>query len=347
MPKEPTDRDTLLDFELPKFKKPEFPSGGGRIVRLVLLAIILLPLLLGSFFTIDPEEVGIILRLGEYRGREHDAGPGLHFKIPFIDRVYKIPVERQLKEEFGFRTAEVGVRSRFVDETLEANMLTGDENAVLVEWVVQYRIEDAYQFLFRVRNLQATFRDMSEAVMRQVVGDRTVNEVVTVGRVEIENEVEERLQELCDQYETGIQVEQVVLQSNNPPDPVKPSFNEVNKAKQDRDRLINEAQAQYNQVIPRAEGQARQTVQQAEGYALDRVNRAEGDAARFSALYAEYRKAPDVTRTRIYLETMGNVLSSAGRKIVIDDDAEGLVPLLNLEAGAAVAATRRGEGGDQ
>jgi membrane protease subunit HflK len=344
MPTNSNGPETLLDFELPKFRKPQMPEGGARTVRLVLLVLILLPLLFSSFYTIDPEEVGIVLRLGEYRGRENDAGPGLHFKIPLVDRVYKIPVERQLKEEFGFRTQEVGVRSTFTEDNREANMLTGDENAVLVEWVVQYRIDDAYKFLFRVRNINATFRDMSEAVMRQVVGDRTVNEVVTVGRVEIENEVEELLQELCNQYDTGIHVEQVVLQSNNPPEPVKPSFNEVNKAKQDRDRLINEAQAQYNQIIPRAEGESRQTVQQSEGYALNRVNRAQGDAARFAALYEEYRKAPDITRTRIYLETMGTVLQAAGRKIVLDADAEGLVPLLNLEAAAGVAA-KRGEGG--
>lgn len=328
-----------IDFEQLRSKLPQ--QG-----RLVLIPIVLIGaiLLFNTIYTIGPEEEGVVLRLGKYRGREHVAGPGLHFKLPFIDQKIAVPVERQLKEEFGFRTEEVAVRSRFSSQDNEANMLTGDQNAVLVEWVVQYRVVDPYKFLFKVRNIRSTFRDMSEATMRKVVGDRTVNEVVTVGRVEIETEVERLLQDLCDQYETGIRVEQVVLQSNNPPDPVKPSFNEVNQAEQDRDRLINEAQAQYNRVIPRAEGQARQLIERAEGYAVDRVNRAQGDASRFNAIYTEYRRAPEVTRKRLYLETLGRVLPAVGGTLVIDDQLEGMIPLLDLKqlGGAAAAATQDG-----
>ena len=257
-----------------------------------------------------------------------------------------MPIERQLKAEFGFRTEEVAVRSRFSDVADESNMLTGDKNAAVVEWVVQYRIVDAYRYVFKVRNVDLTFRDMSEAVVRRVVGDRTVNEVVTVGRVQIENQVEEELQDLCDQYETGIRVDQVVLQNSAPPDPVKPAFNEVNQAEQDRDTLINEAQAQYNRVIPRAEGLARQTIEQAEGYAVNRVNRSEGDATRFEALYAEYRKAPEVTRKRIYLETMSTVLPQVGRKLVVDEGIEGLVPLLEIQQLAPAAARARANQGE-
>lgn len=316
---------------------------GGGLLRFLLLGIPFVILLFASVYTIGPEEEGVVLRLGEYRGREHVAGPGLHFKLPFIDQVIPVPVERQLKDEFGFRTEQVAVRSRASSEDDEANMLTGDQNAVLVEWVVQFRVVDPYKFLFKVRNIRSTFRDMSEATMRKVVGDRTVNEVVTVGRVEIEAEVERLLQELCEQYETGIRVEQVVLQSNNPPDPVKPSFNEVNQAEQDRDRLINEAQAQYNRVIPRAQGQARQLIERAEGYAVDRVNRAEGDASRFNAIYAEFRRAPEVTRKRLYLEALGRILPEVGTTLVLDDDLEGLIPLLDLKTMGSVAAAAQNE----
>ena len=220
-------------------------------------------------------------------------------------------------------------------------MLTGDANVAIVEWVVQYRIIDPYLYTFKVRSVDQTFRDMTEAAMRKVVGDRTVNEVVTVGRVEIETQVQEELQLLCDQYETGLRVEKVLLQSNNPPDPVKPSFNEVNQAEQDRNKLTNEAQAQYNREVPRALGEALQAIQQAEGYAVDRVNRSQGDAARFKALYAEYRKAPEVTRKRIYLETMSTVLPRVGSKLVIDDNLEGLVPLLQLQSAAAATVTQQ------
>ena len=220
-------------------------------------------------------------------------------------------------------------------------MLTGDLNAAVVEWVVQYRVVDPYQYLYRVRNLDDTFRDMSEAVMRKVVGDRTVNEVLTVGRAEIEGTVKLELQELCDQYETGIDIDQVVLQSNNPPEPVKPSFNAVNQAEQELERLVNEAEAEYNRVIPRAEGQARQTIQQAEGYALDRVNRAQGDATRFNALYAEFRQAPEVTRKRLFIETMERVLPKVGRKIVVDEDVDGLTPIMSFEGVSAARTTRQ------
>ncbi len=210
-------------------------------------------------------------------------------------------------------------------------MLTGDLNVAVVEWIVQYRVSDPYLYLFKVRNVEDTFRDMNEAVMRQVVGDRTVTEVLTVGRQEIESTVQRQLQEMCSQYETGITIDQVVLQDVNPPDPVKPSWDEVNQAQQQRDRLINEAQGEYNRVIPRAEGEAQQTILQAQGYALDRVNRAEGDAARFKALYEAYRQAPTVTRRRMYLETMAKVLPKMGGKLYIDIDAQGVMPLLPLE----------------
>lgn len=327
-------------IELPDFSNLKKNVG---LLRWVLVGVLLLVLLFTSIYTVQPEEIAVVLRLGKH---VREAGPGLHFKIPFgIETVYKVPIQRQLKAEFGFRTVEAGVRSEFATRgyETESNMLTGDLNAATVEWVVQYRIAEAEDYLFKVRHVDETFRDMSEAVMRAVVGDRTVNEVITVGRQEIEDRVEEKLQELCDEYQTGIRVDRVVLQSVTPPDPVKPSFNEVNQAEQERERLINEAQSQYNQVIPRAEGEARQTIQEAEGYALDRVNRAEGDAARFTSLYEEYRKAPEVTRQRMYLETMNDILPKVGRKLVVDDQVQGLLPLLDLDG----VASRRPQGGEE
>jgi membrane protease subunit HflK len=210
-------------------------------------------------------------------------------------------------------------------------MLTGDLNVAVVEWTTQFRVHDPYKFLFRVRNPLDTFRDMNEAVIRAVVGDRSVTEVLTVGRQEIASEVEQRLQELCDQYETGLKIEQVVLQDVNPPDEVKPSFNEVNQAQQERERMINEARTEFNRVIPKARGEAQQAIQEAEGYATDRVNRARGDASRFESLYAAYRRAPEVTRRRIHLETMQQVLPGVERTIVLDEDLKGLLPLLSLD----------------
>ena len=318
------------------------PRGPGRnVFRFVLFIVIALIFVSTSFYTVDPEQVALVLRFGKY---VRTADPGLHMKIPFgVETALKVPVQRQLKAEFGFRTVSAGVNSQFTTRGLsgESNMLTGDLNAAVVEWVIQYRIVDPYKYLFRVRNVGDTLRDMSEAVMRSVVGDRTVNEVLTVGRAEVALEVDKRLQDLCERYETGIKIEQVLLQDVNPPDPVKPSFNAVNQAQQEKEKLINQAQSEYNKVIPRAQGEAQQTIQEAEGYALDRVNRAEGDATRFDALYAAYSKAPEVTRKRLYLETMTKVLPKVDRKIVVDDGVKGVLPLLNLqELGAP-------KGGDQ
>jgi membrane protease subunit HflK len=317
--------------------------------RWLLLALVALVFVFTSFYTVDPEEVAVVLRFGRFVGTTES---GLHWKIPFgVDRVVKVPVERQLKEEFGFRTADAGVRTRYVEQAFEDEslMLTGDLNIADVSWVVQYRIVDPYKYLFRVRNVRETFRAMSEAVMQEVVGNRTVNEVITLGREELASVVEADLQALAEQYETGLRVEQVVLQNVLPPDAVMPSFNQVNQAEQQRSQLVNTAEARYNQVIPRARGEAEQTVQEAEGYALDRVNRARGEANRFNSVYAEYRRAPEVTRKRLYLETMGVVMPRAGRKLVVDGDIENLTPLLNMETVAvppatAAAATQGGGG---
>jgi len=296
-----------------------------------------------SFYQVGPESVGIVRRLGRYDAPPRE--PGLHWRLPFgIESVDVVPTQRQLKSEFGFRTEEVGVTSRYADPRLfeqESLMLTGDLNVALVEWTVQYRISDPYKFLFRVQRPLETFRFMAQAVMREIVGDRTVNEVLTVGRTELAIAVEERLQRLCDQYEIGLNVTQVILQDVTPPDEVKPSFNEVNQAQQEKQRKINEARADYNREVPRAEGRAQQTIEQAEGYAIDRTNRAEGDAKRFAVLVDAYHKAPALTRRRIYIETMEQVLPQVGRKVIVDGSAGNLLQLLDL--GGASAAGKGGE----
>jgi membrane protease subunit HflK len=303
-----------------------------KFIRPILIGLLVLIGLITSIYTVGPEEVGVVVRFGKY---ERTVEPGLNFKMPFgIESVDKIPVERQLKQEFGFRTTSSGVRSTYtkadyVDESL---MLTGDLNLADVEWVVQYRISDPYLFLFKVRNAEKTLRDMSESAVRKVVGDRTVNEVLTVGRVEIASSVERLLQELCNEYENGITIDQVVLQDVNPPDPVKPSFNSVNEAQQQRETLINQGQAEFNRVIPRARGEAQQTIQQAEAYALNRVNGARGETVRFISLYEEYIKAPEVTKKRLYLETMTRIMPKIGNKVIVDEQGNNLLPLLQLNA---------------
>ncbi|MEA2077688.1 MAG: FtsH protease activity modulator HflK [Candidatus Marinimicrobia bacterium] len=299
-----------------------------KIVNIVIILLVVI-LFLSGFYVVQAENVGVILRFGKYT---KTTEPGLHLKIPVVDKVYQVAVERQLKEEFGFRTLRAGVTSQYSrNYSNESIMLTGDLNVVVVEWIIQYRVEDPYKFLFKVRNSRQTLRDMSEASMREVVGDRTLNEVLTVGRQEISQTVEAKLQELCEQYETGIRIKQVVLQNVNPPDAVKASFNEVNQAQQDKEKLINQARSEYNKIIPKARGEALQTIQKAEGYASERVNGAKGDVARFVAVLKEYEKAPEITRQRIYLETMSKVLPVMKKKFIIDETGSGVLPLLNLD----------------
>ena len=308
----------------PQWKK--YLSLSGFIIAGILLII----LLITTFFQIRPEEVGVITRFGRYIRKEES---GLHIKFPILERLYKVAVERQLKEEFGFRTISSGIQSQYTkrgtsDESL---MLTGDLNLADVEWVVQYRIDDPYRFLFKVREPVNTMRDISEACMRQIVGDRTVNEVLTVGRAEISTIVHQEIQRLCTEYSLGIKIEQVILQDVNPPDPVKDAFNAVNQAQQEKETLINQARSEYNKIIPKARGQAEETIQKAEGYAAERVNNALGETTRFNALYREYIKAPDITRQRIYLETMQSVIPRLGNKIITDEEGNNVLPLLQMQ----------------
>src|SRR5579864_3521113 len=307
------------------------PGGGSR--RVSVLAILAL-VVIGAwtaYYTVPSDSVAVVQRFGKYLT---DVPPGLHFKLPLgIDAATIVPVKRQLKQEFGFATpgaTDPYQTSR--DGKRETQMVTGDLNAVSVEWVVQYRISDPEKFLFDVREPRETLRDVSESVMREVVGDRTVDEVITIGRQEIEAEALTKMQALAAKYALGTSIDQVQLKNINPPEPVQASFNEVNQAQQEKEKLINEARRDYNKVIPLADGEKDQRIREADGYRLKRINEAQGDAARFTALLAEYVKAPVVTRRRIYIETLQEVMPGVRSKIIVDERTRSILPFLNLDS---------------
>lgn len=316
------------DFSSMEIKLPKIKAGP---IKIIIAAVIVIYIFFSSIYQIRPEEIGVIQRFGKF---VRTTEPGLHIKLPFgIEKLTKVPVQRQLKMEFGFRTTKPGIRSeyRVTPESIkEAIMLTGDLNVAIVEWIVQYKVKDAYNYLFKIRDVDTTFRYMNEAVVRKMVGDNSVDEVITVGRARIENEAREELQSLCDLYEIGIEVNQLKLQDVNPPDPVKPSFNEVNESLQEKEKKINEAYSEYNQEIPKATGEAEQTIRAAEGYATERVNNSQGDANRFIAIYREYARAPLVTRKRLYLEAINEILPKISKKIIFDETQKNILPLLHL-----------------
>ncbi len=307
---------------------PQLPNGIFRIIGL--FGLIALGLLIYTgFYTVPSDSIGVVTRFGQY---QKDEPSGLHFKIPWgVDDVTIVPVKRQLKQEFGFATPGATnpnqARQNF---QVQSQMVTGDLNAALVEWVIQFRIADPKKYLFDVRNPAETLRDLSESVMREVVGDRTVDEVITIGRQEIEDEALIKMQNLTTKYGIGVSIDQVQLKNINPPKPVQESFNEVNQAQQEKESLINAARREYNKVIPLAEGEKDQRIRAADGYRLKRINEAEGDASRFSAVFKEYQKAPEVTRRRIYIETLQEVLPGLDSKIIVDEKSQQVLPLINL-----------------
>ena len=288
--------------------------------------IFILWALFSTYYTVPADSVGVVLRFGKSLDIKQ---PGLHFKLPFgIDEVELVAVKRQHKLEFGFGTKGASNVDQVSDDPLaEKSMVTGDLNAALVEWVVQYHVDDPKLFLFHANEPVATLRDLSEATMREIVGDRTVDEVITVGRQEIEDRSLVRLKVLSKAYMLGLSIDQVQLKNVNPPRDVQASFNEVNNAQQDRENMINVANGEYNKIVPRAEGEAAQKISVAEGYKLKRVNEALGDVAAFTAVYEQYRKAPDVTRKRMLLETMAEVLPTIRQTTIVDDKITQLLPL--------------------
>ena len=329
----------------PHDKRPGLPTAKqlGFGLGLPLLLVLGLLALFSSYYTVQPEEVGVVTRFGRY---VRQSGPGLHLKWPWgiehVDRVRTLEIH---KEEFGFRTETAGVRTTYTVEEHdhESLMLTGDLNIADIEWIVQYRVSEPADYLFNVRNPEIALRAASEAVMREVVGDRSVTEVLTSGRTEVNILAEERLQEVLDRYRCGLRVETVKLQDVTPPDPVKSSFNEVNQARQEKEQTINAAWAAYNKVVPLAEGEALQMMAQAEGYATERTNRAKGEAQRFLSVQEEYAKAPEVPRQRLYLEMARQVLPGLERKILgATGSGSGPLQLLHLnEGGNALKGNQR------
>ena len=323
------------------FTTPEELFGKGKedlknikksILPLLPIAagIFLLIMLKGMIYSINPEEVGVVQRFGKYI---ITTPPGLHFKLPpIIERVRKVKIKRVYKEEFGFRTMQSGIKTSYSQRNYndESIMLTGDLNILDVRWVVQYQIKDPVKFLFATRSPRNNVQDISEIIIRRLVGDYKVDDVLTVKREAINHLAQVQMQKLLDNYSSGIKIVTVKLLDVNPPQEVKAAFNEVNEAKQEKERLINQAWEAYNKAVPRAKGEAEKTIRKAEGYLLDKVNRAQGDANRFTALLKEYKKAPLITRKRLYLETMIDILPKIKEKYVIDSEQSSLLPLFNI-----------------
>jgi modulator of FtsH protease HflK len=306
------------------------------LLPLLALGLAGLWLVFSSFYTVEPSEEAVILRFGRYVSTEP---PGLHFKLPFgVDRAVKVRTKVILQEEFGFRsTGASGGRTDYSEKGVkeESMTLTGDLNVADVEWIVQYQIADPKKFLFHTREGLKNLRDVSQSVLRRVVGDRLVNEVLTTGRAEIAEEAQRLTQELLDRYDLGLRIVTVKLQDVNPPEPVRPAFNEVNAAKQEQEQAINQAEREYNKVIPEARGKAEQTVRDAQGYASAVVQRAQGDAARFRDILSAYRSSPSVTRTRLYIETMEELYGRFKSVTVVDKGVEGLLPVFTPKPAAA------------
>lgn len=310
--------------------------GDFRRIALWLIAVIFIIAGLKTvIYSIGPDEVGVIQRFGKYIRL---SSPGLHAKIPFgIEKVTPVKVEKVFKEEFGLRTIIPGIKTRYsgMDYPDETLMLTGDLNILDVRWIVQFKIKDPVKLLFAIRDPVDTIRDISEVVMRRFVGDYTVDEVLTTKREEIDDLAQQEMQKILDEYNTGIQILTIKLLDVNPPEKVKPAFNEVNEAKQEREKMINQAWEAYNKVIPKAKGTAEKTIREAEGYQIDKINRAKGESEKFLATLAEYKKSPPITKKRLYLETMAEVLPRAKEKYIIDPKQSSILPLLNIgEKGA-------------
>jgi membrane protease subunit HflK len=316
-------------IEIRDYLKNKFNPQKGLLPILVIVVLIVIGAYT-SMYEVDTEETGVVLRFGKFSGF---ADPGLHFKLPLgIDRVYLVPTGRVLKEEFGFRTIKPDVRSTFTKRGLdeESLTLTGDLNVSDVEWIVQFQVADPFKFMFRIKDPVGTIRDISEAMVRKVIGNANVTEVLTTERALLANEIQQDLQSTLNEYDIGVRIVTVKFQDVTPPDPVKAAYNEVNEAEQQRESLIFQAREQFNREVPRARGEAKKVLQEAEGYAVERVNKARGETNRFLALLTEYRKAPSVTRSRIYLETLEEVLPRLEEVYVMDDKTGGLLPLLPL-----------------
>lgn len=335
----PQDPLEELLWRLREYFKKFFEGGGrgggggrppvpGQAIGYGILGFLVLVGIFTSVYTVDVSEEGVVTRFQRYHTT---SSPGLHFKFPFlIDQVRKVPSKVLLQQEFGFRSQDQqGTRTEYSKSTFgeESLMLTGDLNVANVEWIVQFRISDPWKFLFHARDVQKNIRDVSMSIMRRVVGDRLVGEILTTGRIEIADEAKKLTQEVLDKYDMGVTVAAVVLQDVTPPEVVKAAFNDVNAAKQEQEKAINVAEREYNNVIPEAKGKAEQVIADAGAFAVSLVNRAKGDASNFVARLVEYRRAPDVTRKRLYLEAMEEIFASQERLVIVDSKLRGVLPL--------------------
>ncbi len=317
-------------------------SGIGKVLALILVFLVLQGVY-SSFFKITPSEVGVILRLGKY---SRTTPSGLHFKIPYIDHLYKVDVENIRKEEFGFRNLAPGQKSAFSnhDYDMESLMLTADKNVINVAWIVQFKVADPYAYLFKVADVRQAIRDISESVTRRIVGNMDFDYVLSnrdLLAASVRKELQTELDGLFPKNRSGVLIGTVQFQDINPPDPVKPAFNEVNEADQDMKRLVNEAQETYNRVIPKAYGDAKKIIEEAYGYKAERINNAKGETQRFLDILKEYKLAPDVTRKRMYLETMKDILPGVEKVYVIDKNQQGPIPLLNLSPGGGLSTIKQ------
>lgn len=319
-----------INYEILKLKESLSKLKGAIGSFIVIFLIVIAGF--SSYYTVEPDEEAIVIRFGKYI---NTTQPGLHFKVPFgIDKVIKVKTKIVHQAEFGFRTTNINTRrTTYADKGYESEslMLTGDLNVAEVQWVVQFQISDPFKFLFKTSEPVTNVRDVAESIMRRVVGDKLVNEVLTTGRVVIASDAKALMQEVLDKYDLGITLKSIKLQDVNPPRVVQPSFNDVNSAKQEQEKMINQAEEAYNKVIPEARGKAQKLISEAEGYSMSVINRAYGDAERFDAIYKEYRRAPSITRKRIFLETMEKIFENLSQITIVDPKVKGLLPIFSKD----------------
>lgn len=308
-----------------------FKNLSPKTIVVIIIVILIISIGFSSVFIVDQKEEAVVLLLGKFNRIQ---GPGLNFKLPFgIEKSYNIPTQMVLKQEFGFRVEQPGVTTIFSGQDFpeESIMLTGDLNIVDVEWIIQYRISDPYKWLFKVEDQTKTIRDISQSTVNQLVGDRAILDVIGAERANIESSGQDMMNKLFTKYDLGIRITTVKLQNIVPPaGPVQNAFEDVNKAIQDRSRLINEGKEAYNAAIPRARGEAEKMVQEAEGYAVQRTNKAEGDVARFLKVLGEYNNNPEVTRTRLYYEMYEDVFKGDEGTDLIDKNLQNFIPFKPL-----------------
>ena len=311
-----------VDIQIPSF---EFKKFGG-LIAVIIAAIILF----FSVYTVGANENAVVLRFGKYSST---TMPGLQFKVPFVDQIKRVKVDKQFKREFGFRTAQAGVRTQYSNRNYnkESWMLTGDLNIADVRWIIQYKIKDAADYLFQVRDVENTIRDVSEATLRLIIGDRSFTEVLQTDRVAIADQAKVHMQQILDNYQAGIAIKMVQLQSVLPPEPVADSYNEVIRAEQEEEKLENEANQAFNKKIYKAEGEAKKLINEAKGYAVERINHAKGEATLFELVLAQYKKAPQITKDRYFIETMDVIFSKTPNKVIVDTRLENFLPMLNLK----------------